>query len=98
MGAHFYWLFFLLLVGAVSGPRTLLHTFAVAFDMLVQGVGWNMPISVTLSARAGLAARNGKPLAAKIICFIFFNPNHCEEAIAADIQRANEALAVLEAE
>lgn len=97
MGAHFYGLFFLLLVGAVSGPKTLLHTFAVAFDMLIQGVGWNMPISVTLSARAGLAARNGKPLASRVICVLFFNPNHCEQAIAADIQRANEALAVLNA-
>ena len=94
---HFYVLFFLLLIGAVCGPKTLLHTFAVAFDMLLQGVGLNMPISVTLSARAGLAARKGNTLAAKIICTLFFNPNHCEEAITADIDRANEALAVLTA-
>lgn len=95
MGTQFYVLLFLVLVGAVSGPKTVMHTFAVAIDMLVQGIGWNTPVSVTISARAGIAARNGKPLGAKIICTLFFNKNHCEEAIDADIARANEVLAIL---
>lgn len=90
-----YIFIFALILGAFSNPKTLLHTFAVAFDMLVQGLGWNTPISVTLSSRAGLAARKGNPLAAKIICTLFFNPSHCEEAIQADIARAQEALDVL---
>jgi hypothetical protein len=93
-----YILVFLLILGALCGPHTLLHTFAVAFDMLLQGIGWNTPITVTLSARAGLAARKGNTKAARVICFLFFNRNHCEEAIASDIKRAKEALVVLTAE
>ena len=90
-----YLFILLLIVGALCGPKTLLHTFAIAFDMLVQGIGWNDPVSVTVSSRAGLAARKGNTIWAKIICALFFNPNHCEEAIAADTERANEALTIL---
>jgi hypothetical protein len=90
-----YILFSALLIGALCGPKTVMHTFAVAFDMLVQGVGWNTPISVTISARAGLAARNGKPFGANVINTLFFNRQHCEDAIDADIARAEEALEIL---
>ena len=93
-----YTLATLLFIGALCGPKTLLHTFAIAFDMLVQGIGWNDPISVTLSSRAGLSARRGNDKAAQIINFIFMNSNHCEEAILADIKRAETALIVLRSE
>ena len=92
---HLYIFLALIILGALCGPKTLLHTLAVAIDMLIQGLGWNDPVSVTISSRAGLAARNGNTIWAKIICTIFFNPNHCEEAIQSDIDRANEALTIL---
>lgn len=83
----------LLIIGAISGGW--LHAFAVGFDMFIQDLIWNSATGVTISSRAGLAARNGKPLGAKIVNKIMFNPNHCEEAIVADIARANEALRIL---
>jgi hypothetical protein len=83
----------LLVVGAVVDGW--LHAFAVGFDMFVQDLIWDAPIGVTISSRAGLAARNGNPLGAKIINFIMFNKNHCEQAITADIQRAQEAIQLL---
>ena len=85
----------LVLLGAFCGPRTLLHTLAIAIDILLQGIFWNQPVGVTISSRAGLAAHLGNKYPARIINAIAFNPNHCEEAIAADIDRANEALAIL---
>lgn len=84
---------FFLVCGAIFGGW--LNAFAVGFDMFVQDLIWDAPIGVTISSRAGLAARNGKPLGAKIVNAIMFNQNHCETAIAADIQRANEALVLL---
>jgi hypothetical protein len=90
-----YILLALLLGGAVAHGGTLLHSFAVAFDMFIQDLVWNAPIGVTISSRAGLAARNGKPLGAKIVNFIMLSQTHCEEAIQADIDRANQALGVL---
>ena len=83
----------LLVLGAIVGGW--LHAFAVGFDMFIQDLIWDAPIGITISSRAGLAARNGKPLGAKIVNMIMFNQNHCETAIAADTQRANEALVLL---
>lgn len=83
----------LLIIGAISGGW--LHAFAVGFDMFIQDLIWNSATGVTISSRAGLAARNGKPLGSKIVNFIMCNKNHCEEAIVADIARANEALRIL---
>lgn len=97
MNTYIIVLVVLLIVGALCKPKTLVHTFALSFDMFVQCLGWNDPVSVTISSRAGLAARKGKTLGAKIICAMFFNKNHCEESITADIARANEALAILTA-
>lgn len=54
------------ILGALASAKTLIHTFALMVGMFWQGVIWNDPIGVTISARAGLAARNGKPLAADI--------------------------------
>jgi hypothetical protein len=85
----------LAVIGALCGPTTILHTFAVLFDVLMQGLFWNQPVPVTISSRAGLAARKGNARAARVINFLAHNANHCEEAIAADTLRANEALAIL---
>lgn len=83
------------ILGALASAKTLLHTFALMVDMFWQGVIWNDPIGVTISARAGLAARNGRTLGARVICTLFCNPLHCEQAIAADIARAKAALCLL---
>lgn len=85
----------LVAIGAFAGPTTILHTFAVTFDVLMQGLFWNKPVPITISSRAGLAARKGDTRAARVINFLACNPRHCEEAIAADTERANEALAIL---
>jgi len=82
-----------LIIGAISGGW--LHAFAVGFDMFIQSLVWDAPIGVTISSRAGLAARNGKTLGAKIVNFIMGSSTHCEDAIQADIYRAKEALHVL---
>jgi len=82
-----------LVAGAIAGGW--LHAFAVAFDMFVQALIWDSATGVTISSRAGLAARNGKPLGAKIVNAIMLNRNHCEEAIQADIDRAHAALVIL---
>lgn len=82
-------------LGAIARAGTLLHTFALAIDMLAQGVIWNAPIGVTISSRAGLAARNGRTLGARLINVLALNQHHCEQAIAADIVRAHAALDLL---
>lgn len=89
------WLLIALVAGAFASSGTLLHSFAVAFDMLAQGLFWNSPIGVTISSRAGLSARKGNDRFARLICWVFRDPQHCEQAIAADIARANQALALL---
>lgn len=95
MHGAFIILLAILLLGAVAKAGTLLHSFAVAFDMLCQDLFWNAPIGVTISSRAGLAARRGTAWPARAIDLLMFNPNHCELAIAADIQRAESALLLL---
>ena len=90
-----YVLLGLVLIGAFCGPTTILHTLAVTFDVLMQGLFWNTPVPITISSRAGLAARKGNTRAAQCINFLACNASHCEEAIAADTLRANEALAIL---
>ena len=85
----------LLVMGAIAKGGTLLHSFAVAFDMFCQDLFWNAPIGVTISSRAGLASDRGLVWPAKVINFIMRNPNHCQLAIAADIARAEKALQIL---
>ena len=86
----------LLVMGAIAKGGTLLHSFAVAFDAFVQDLCWNDTLGVTISSRAGLAARRGVLWPQRIVNFIMLNKNHCELAIAADIQRAHAALSLLE--
>ena len=85
----------LLVLGAIAKAGTLLHSFAVAFDAFCQDLFWNDTLGVTISSRAGLAARRGVVWPARIVNFIMRNPHHCELAIQADIQRAEAALALL---
>ena len=85
----------LLVLGAIAKGGTLLHSFAVAFDAFCQDLLWNDTLGVTISSRAGLAARRGVLWPARAIDLLMFNRNHCEQAIAADIQRAQAALAIL---
>jgi hypothetical protein len=89
------WLLAVLLLGALAASGTLLHTLAVMLDVLGQSIGWNSATGITISSRAGLAARAGRPFWARAIGLLFFDPQHCEEAIAADIERAREALSIL---
>ena len=84
-------IFFLIAIGAVCAG----WWHSVVVDLFFQDAIWDAPIGVTISSRSGLAARNGKPLGSKIVNFIMFNKNHCEEAITADIQRAQIALTIL---
>ncbi len=88
-------LFVLLVAGAILPPGNIVHSFAVAFDMFVQDLVWDAPIGVTISSRAGLAARRGTLWPARVINFIMRNPHHCEQAIAADIARAQRAIQIL---
>jgi len=86
-----------LVAGAIAGPCTLLHTFAVGFDLFTQQLGANNTLGITISSRAGLAARKGRNVwFSKLVNFLMRNPNHCELAIQADIQRAQNTLAVLQ--
>ena len=85
-------------IGVFCASGTLFHSIALGLDIFVQTIIWNDSASITISARAGLAQRNGKPLGAKIVNFIMFNKNHCEEAIAWDIARANKSLKILTGE
>ena len=91
----FHLLILLVAFGAIAKAETIIHTFALALGMLVQGVIWNASIGVTISSRAGLAARNGRKLGASIINVLALNQQHCEQAISGDIARARAALDLL---
>jgi hypothetical protein len=86
----------IIVIGILSAPGTLLRSIAVGFDIFAQAFFWNAPIGVTISSRAGLAARKGYVWPAKVINVIMFSSTHCEDAIAADIERARKALTLLE--
>ena len=85
----------LLVLGAIAKAGTLLHSFAVAFDAFCQDLFWNDTLGVTISSRAGLAARRGVLWPQRIVNFIMLSRTHCQDAIATDIQRAEAALALL---
>lgn len=85
----------LLILGAIAKAGTLLHSFAVAFDAFVQDLCWNDTLGVTISSRAGLAARRGVLWPQRIVNFIMLSRTHCQDAIATDIQRAEAALQLL---
>ena len=95
MRTEFLILLALLILGAIAKGGTLLHSFAVAFDAFCQDLCWNDTLGVTISSRAGLAARRGTLWPARVINFIMRNPHHCEQAIAADIARAQRAIQIL---
>ncbi len=88
-------LFVLLIAGAILPPGNIVHSFAVAFDAFCQDLCWNDTLGVTISSRAGLAARRGVLWPQRFVNFIMRSPTHCQDAISADIQRAEAALALL---
>ncbi|MDE1906078.1 MAG: hypothetical protein KGH75_06455, partial [Rhodospirillales bacterium] len=74
MSAHTWMLVALgltLVVGALAAGNTILHTFAVAIDVLAENLGWNRVGCITLSSRAGLAARQGHGRWSMAIGFLF---------------------------
>ena len=85
----------LLILGAIAKGGTLLHSFAVAFDAFCQDLLWNDTLGVTISSRAGLAARRGRTWPARCINLLMLSRTHCEDAIATDTQRAEAALQLL---
>ena len=85
----------LLILGAIAKAGTLLHSFAVAFDAFCQDLFWNDTLGVTISSRAGLAARRGVLWPQRIVNFIMLSRTHCQDAISTDIQRAEAALRLL---
>lgn len=88
-------LFLALLVGgAIAAQATILHTFAVAIDVFVENLGYNRVGCVTLSSRAGLAARQGDARWERLI-ELLFGHGHCEQAIAVDAARNIDSLKVL---
>lgn len=95
MTSPFVALLALLVLGAVAKAGTLLHSFAVAFDAFVQDMCWNDTLGVTISSRAGLAARRGVLWPARIVNTLMLSRTHCEDAIATDTQRARAALQLL---
>ena len=93
-----YWILglsLILVVGALAAPGTLFRSFALGFDMFCQSLLWNAPIGVTISSRAGLAARAGNCRMARFINFIMLSDTHCEDSIAGDLERAEEARKIL---
>jgi hypothetical protein len=85
-----------LIVGTLAGPWTLMHSFALAFDVFCQCLFWNDALGVTISSRAGLAARRGIKWPATVVNTVMLSDTHCEDAIQGDIGRAKASLAVLE--
>ncbi|MDE1907424.1 MAG: hypothetical protein KGH75_13350, partial [Rhodospirillales bacterium] len=74
MSAHTWMLIALgltLVVGALAAGNTILHTFAVAIDVLAENIGWNRVGCITLSSRAAIAARHGRPGWSMAIGFLF---------------------------
>ena len=91
---------FFIVWGAFSGPGTLFHNLSLAFDIFMQCFGWNKVLCITISSRAGLAARNGHPWWSYFVGAVMLawwkNPaptlkekllSHGEGAILADWQR-----------
>ncbi len=67
----------------------------LAIDILGSALTGGMP-GETLSGRAGTAQREGKlrgKIFAPIIDFIMRNPQHCQNAIAGDMKRAQAVIA-----
>ena len=73
----------LLIGGAMAKVGTLLHTMARAFDTFVQDTFWNDNLGITLSSRAGLAAKKGNTKYATFINLLAFNMAFSELTCAA---------------
>lgn len=72
-----------------------LFNVALGLDLFASAILGGMP-GETLSGRAGTAQREGKlrgKIFAPIIDFIMGDPQHCQKAIAGDMQRAKAVVA-----
>ena len=90
-------LILLFVVGAMSGPKTLLHSFAMGLDCFMQNLICDDDLSITISARCGLLQLQGIKWPALIVNWIMRNQNHSIEAIGWDIDRAKSAIKLLTA-
>lgn len=82
-------------VGIFTGKHTFTRYVALGFDMF-----WNVitggSIDMTISARAGVAAVNGKKWGKLLAwCLGKLEANHCNLAIEGDIDRAKALIAEL---
>lgn len=91
----FLYIFIALIVIGAIVQTGVLFSFAIGFDAMVQDILWDDTLGVTISSRAGLAARAGRPGYAKVVNFIMRSPTHCEDAIVCDRERAKKALELL---
>ena len=84
----------------MSWTGTFAHGVAIAVDYGVEGVFfWRLRAPMTVSSQAGLALKAGQrttllALLGRVLNWL--NPGHTDQAILADVQRAMNALALLE--
>lgn len=81
----------------MTWSNTYSHTLAISVDIFTASVFWNTE-NVTVSSLAGLALRRGETTTflarlGKVLNKI--QPNHCELAIASDLNRQVTATALL---
>jgi len=84
----------LIVLGAIV-QTGILYSLAIGFDAMCQDIFYQDTIGVTISSRAGLAARSGTTWPAKVVNFVMCSATHCEDAIANDIARAQAAIQLL---
>lgn len=80
-----------------SGQKTFMHKVAVGVDVLVAVFYWGRE-GITISSHSAIAAKKGKRWGC-VLCKLLdkLDPGHCPAAIQADLARAKEAIAELEA-
>ena len=88
------WLAALVIVGAFSQPRTVLHYFAVGVDLLGSIVFLRL-FGVTISSWAGLAEDRNRMAALLVWALNDIETDHCTLALEADTARALIALKYL---
>jgi hypothetical protein len=80
------------IAGIFSGSGTWTRMFAVGFDIFCNAITGGT-FDITISARAGIAERNGKKWGKGMSYFLSkCEPNHCQLAIQADIDRARAVI------
>lgn len=88
-----FWLFVRVLN---SRPKSFGHVIAVGIDILIAVFIWRRE-GITISSHSALAAKRGKKWGCVLCRFLgWLNPNHCPEAVKADIKRAQDAIRELD--